>query len=216
MQHPLVVSPHPLVVTNDDDNERRVFLAGQSGSGKSFALALLHRTGRPDRLHLVLDVLREHRGSAVSVVRRPPGGRLTTASGPYHHWVDRWSEWAFNRGRTYLYIDEASLCVVKKVHAPPWLVVNCIDGRHQRNGLFLATQRPCSVPPDLTAQCEEQMFFRLRGHRDLAYVAAMGASREVVRMLPKLRRGHHIHMGPGFDPHLHTYLTQQCNACLRL
>lgn len=83
---------------------------------------------------------------------------------------DWFFEWAFNRGNTLVYVDEAML--VTNGTNPPIFYAACIQqGRERGVGVWHATQRPSRVPIVLLSESEHVFAFRLRNPDDRKRVA---------------------------------------------
>lgn len=195
-------------------DERRLAVFGQSGSGKSTLLQLLASATPPNRTGLILDLKRdplEDGGlypTSRSWLRRPPGDALPSADGPWFDFVDQWARHVFERGETFVILDEASLCI-RRGQPPPELVRLLILGRSKRIGWAIATQRPVSVPPSVWAQANELCVFALRHPRDVEVARDLGLTADEARRLPTLKWGQFFHVGAG-RTHLHHGFTSAC------
>lgn len=78
--------------------------------------------------------------------------------------------WAYLRGNTLVYVDEASR-VIRGSNPPPGYAA-CIQlGRERGVGTWHATQRPARVPIVLLSESEHIFSFRLRHPEDAARIA---------------------------------------------
>ena len=198
-------------------DERRVYIVGRSGSGKSTLLQMLAEAPPPGRRGLLLDLKGdplEDGGlyqTSRTFLRVPPPSSLHTAEGPWFEFVGEWAAQVYQDGRTFLLVDEVSLCI-RGNKPPPELVRLLILGRSRKIGWALATQRPVSVPPPVWAQANEFAVFSLGHPRDLEVARDMGLTRDQVEQLPSLQWGEYFHVVPGLRTHLHRGATQQCAA----
>lgn len=161
-------------------NDRALFV-GATGSGKTtLAKALLWRQPHvavldpkrtfvmpPEANATITDdpeVVLAWEGPDMIVYR--PGAELLTdpESADWFFW------WAYERGNTLIYVDEASM--VTRGTDPPRGYAACIQlGRERGVGTWHATQRPSRVPIVLLSESEHLFVFRLRHPADADRVA---------------------------------------------
>lgn len=157
----------------------RVFIVGTTGSGKTtLAKALLY--GLPNvvildpkhtfRLpetwqHVTLTDMGEVQRfkGPETMIFRPTLDEMDTmlsqrTSDPFFHWV-------FERGNTYLYIDEVMRVTAGNRIGKGYATVLQL-GRERGIGCWSATQRPANIPLVVMTESEHYFVFRLRNIED--------------------------------------------------